>query len=167
MDTFKSQVKVKVLNFLLMHNLHFRKGNWNQKYEALTIKIYGSVIISLKRLEEIGGRYSMFWASLSHTLHGQMSLPITGVHRLGSGPNSTLRDSFRPMTWLCSSAYLVASRQLLYYMVCVRLIQYVIKKCTEDIPTCPSIWLFGRILICSGWYCSGFTYGANSHDLFL
>ena len=69
------------------------------------------------------------------------------------------------MTWLCFSAYLVAFRQLLCYVVCFGLIQSVIKKSTDDIPTCPSIWLFGRILICSGWCCSKFTYEVNSPAL--
>lgn len=69
------------------------------------------------------------------------------------------------MTWLCFSAYLIAFRQLLCYVVRFGLIQCVIKKSTDDIPTCPSIWLFGRILICSSWYCSKFTYEVNSPAL--
>lgn len=69
------------------------------------------------------------------------------------------------MTWLCFSAYLIAFRQLLCYVVCFGLIQCVIKKSTDDIPTCPSIWLFGRILICSSWYCSKFIYEVNSPAL--
>lgn len=53
MDIFKSQVMVGVLNFLLIHSLHVRKGNQSQRYEALIIKIYVYVSISLRSLRRL------------------------------------------------------------------------------------------------------------------
>ena len=68
--------------------------------------MYVYVSRSLRKLKEVGERYSVFWESLNHILREQVSLSITAVHRLGGRPNSTLKDSFRPMTWFCSSGYL-------------------------------------------------------------
>lgn len=87
----------------------------------------------------IYSHFSALFASKMDTALFHFKISMTFLH-LSSLP--ILKDSFRPVTWLCPFAHLLASRQLLSHVVCWRLIQCVIKKKKKKSTGYYYTWLF-------------------------
>lgn len=71
--------------------------------------------------------YSHFSALFDSKVDTALFHFTTGV-TLHLTPLPILKGSFRPLAWLCFSAHLIASGQLLNYVICLGLLRCVIKK---------------------------------------